>query len=104
MFLRISAAASGDLLRSPFFLTLAAAESAPGIYTGMTPKIVRVMLAGGTRGAGTDDDPVRTVAELFTLDGVPLGEYDPHTGESRIYPEGLQRLGFRQPYVVPLVR
>lgn len=70
----------------------------------MAPKIVRVLMSEAVRGTGAEGDPVRTVAELYTLDGLLIAVYDTQTGESRMYSEGLHRLGLKRRYEVPVVR
>ena len=62
----------------------------------MAPKIVRVVLTELRRGDGTPNNPERTVAELYTMDGVLVAEYDPlRLADSRIHVEGLRKLGFK---------
>jgi hypothetical protein len=41
------------------------------------PRVVQVILAFPTRGKGTDEDPFRTVTQVFTLDGQLIAEKDP---------------------------
>lgn len=62
----------------------------------MAPKIVRVLLSEERRGDGSQENPERTVAQIHTMDGVLIGEYDPlRLADSRMHPGGLRKLGFR---------
>lgn len=41
------------------------------------PRVVQVIVAFPARGKGTDEDPIRTVTQVFTLDGQLIAERDP---------------------------
>lgn len=55
-------------------------------------QIVKLIATESVTGKGTDDDPVRTVYELWTLNGEQVASYDVHTAkghwEGRVGPQG----------------
>lgn len=47
-------------------------------------KIVKLILTKDRRGTGKDKDPIRLVAQLWTLGGHLVLERDDHTGETHL--------------------
>lgn len=56
-------------------------------------KVIEVIFTRDRRGIGTEQDPVRLVEQLWTLDGKLICEWDHHTSQPRTGPgwEQLQR-------------
>ena len=44
--------------------------------------VTKIIVSIANRGLGVEDDPVRNVWSLFTLDGELIAEFDPQKGDS----------------------